>query len=151
MEALIARIDGSTLADAVRGSVWAYPLLEIVHIAAFAALFGSLLLLELRVFGVGTAIGLRPLTRLAAITALGGFLLAALSGGVMWVSNAVQLSGHPAFLFKLGMIGMAGANAAVFHWRDSVGRHDAVARTQAALSLALWIGVIGAGRLIAYL
>jgi hypothetical protein len=151
VDGVIARIDGSTLATAVRGSVWTYPLLEIVHIAAFAALFGGLLLLELRVFGAAADIGLRPLSRLAVATAIGGFLLAAFSGALMWVSNAVQLSAHPAFLFKLGMIGMAGVNAAVFHWRDSVGRHDAVARGQAALSLILWIGVIGAGRLIAYL
>jgi hypothetical protein len=151
MNSVIARIDASPLAEWVRVSVWAYPILEIVHIAAFAALFGSLLLFELRVFGAATDIALRPLTRLAVRTALAAFVLAALSGGAMWASNAVQLSEHPAFLAKLGMIGIAGLNAAVFHWRDGVGRHDAAARGQALLSLLLWLGIIGAGRLIAYL
>jgi hypothetical protein len=46
---------------------------------------------------------------------------------------------------------LAGANALVFHARDSLRRHDTVARVQAALSLVLWAGVIAAGRLIAYL
>jgi hypothetical protein len=34
--------------------------------------------------------------------------------------------------------------------RGSLARPDAVAKLQAALSLLLWLGVIGAGRLIAY-
>jgi hypothetical protein len=38
----------------------------------------------------------------------------------------------------------------VFHLRDSLARPDAIARAQAVLSLALWLGVISAGRLIAY-
>jgi hypothetical protein len=37
-----------------------------------------------------------------------------------------------------------------FHARGSLARPDALARWQAALSLVLWLGVIGAGRLIAY-
>jgi hypothetical protein len=38
----------------------------------------------------------------------------------------------------------------LFQLRDGARRHDRIARLQAAASLALWIGVIFAGRLIAY-
>jgi hypothetical protein len=34
---------------------WAYPALEVVHIAGIALLLGSLVLLELRVWGAGAA------------------------------------------------------------------------------------------------
>jgi hypothetical protein len=148
---MIAAIESAWPATAIRTSVWAYPILEMVHIGSFAALFGGLLLLELRVFGAAADIALRPLTRLAVRTALAAFALAAGSGALLWVSNAVEFTAHPAFQAKLGLIGMAGINAAVFHWRDGVGRHDHIARAQAALSLLLWAGVICAGRLIAYL
>jgi hypothetical protein len=148
---VLASIEASALAEVIRRSAWAYPLLEIVHIFSFGALIGALLTLEVRVFGVAADVAVRPLARLAVPVALAGFSLAAVSGALLWISDAVALSTHPAFLAKLGMIGMAGANAAVFHWRDGIGRQDAIARAQAALSVLLWLAVVGAGRLIAYL
>jgi len=147
---VIAQIDGSALADAVRTSAWAYPVLEAVHLCSLAALFGGLLVLDLRLFGAGREVGLRPLARLSTRVAAGGFLGAAGSGALLWVSDAVALSENPAFLAKLALITVAGVNAALFHLRGSVRRHDRIAHLQAGVSLALWIGVIFAGRLIAY-
>jgi len=147
---VIAQIDGSALADAVRTSAWAYPVLEAVHLCSLAALFGGLLVLDLRLFGAGRDIALRPLARLSARVAAGGFLGAAGSGALLWASDASALSANPAFLAKLGLITVAGVNAALFHLRGSVRRHDRIAHLQAGLSLALWIGVIFAGRMIAY-
>ena len=147
---MIAQIDGSALAEAVRTSAWAYPVLEAVHLCSLAALFGGLLVLDLRLFGAGRDIGLRPLARLSARVAAGGFAGAAGSGALLWASDAVALSANPAFLAKLALITVAAINAAFFQLRDSARRHDRIAYLQAALSLALWIGVICAGRLIAY-
>jgi len=138
------------LAEAIRRSVWAYPALEILHIAAFATLVGSLLVMELRVFGVQPTISLTALGRLAARAALTGFGFAVLSGSLLFVSAAAEIAANPAFQVKLVLILMAGTNALVFHARDSLRRHDVVARYQAGLSLTLWFGVIAAGRLIAY-
>ena len=148
-------IDWSTLeawplAEAIRRSVWAYPVLETLHIGAFATLVGSLLVLELRVFGAQPALSLTALGRLAVRTALTGFALAVLSGSLLFVSAAAEIAANPAFRVKLVLILMAGGNALVFHARDSLRRHDGVARLQAGLSLVLWFGVIAAGRLIAY-
>jgi hypothetical protein len=148
-------IDWSTLeawplAEAIRRSVWAYPALETLHIAALATLVGSLLLLELRVFGAQPALSLTALGRLAVGTALTGFALALLSGSLLFLSAAAEIAANPAFRVKLVLILMAGGNAVVFHARDSLRRHDGVARLQAGLSLVLWFCVIAAGRLIAY-
>ena len=146
-----AAIEAWPLAEAVRRSTWAYPLIEIVHLFALATVVGSLLLLELRVFGAQPALPLRPLGRLAVRTALAGFALSLASGSLLFISDAAQVAANAAFRVKLVLIMLAGANALVFHARDSLRRHDAVARVQAALSLVLWAGVIAAGRLIAYL
>lgn len=147
---MIAQIEGSALAAAIRAAPWAYPALEALHIAALATLFGSLLVLELRVFGAGRDLPLAALARLASRTALAGFLVAAVSGGLMWSSDAAALSANPAFLAKLALITLAGLNAALFHLRGSPDRADAAARLQAGASLALWTAAIAAGRLIAY-
>ncbi|MGZ9031490.1 MAG: hypothetical protein ACXW2G_08955 [Burkholderiaceae bacterium] len=147
---MIAQIEGAALAAAIRASPWAYPALEALHIAALATLFGSLLVLELRVFGAGRDLPLASLARLVSRTALAGFLVAAASGGLMWSSDAAALSANPAFLAKLALITLAGINAMLFHLRGSVERADAGARMQAGASLVLWAAAIAAGRLIAY-
>lgn len=148
---MLAAIENLALAEAIRRSLWAYPLLEIVHIASFGVLLGSLLLFELRVFGAARAIEPALLARLALRCALIAFAGAAASGALLFISGAGEFAAHPAFRVKLVLITIAGANAAVFHLRDGVRRHDCVARAQAAASLLLWLFVLAAGRLIAYL
>jgi len=147
---VIAQIEGSALAEAVRASAWAYPVLEGVHLCSLAALFGGLLLLDLRLFGAVPDIGVRSLARLSTRVAACGFVGVAGSGALLWASDASAISANPAFLAKLALITVAGANAVFFHLRGSARRHDAIASLQAGVSLALWIGVIFAGRLIAY-
>jgi hypothetical protein len=151
VDAVLAAIEALPLAEAIRRSVWAYPALEIVHIAGFGTLIGSLLLFELRLFGLARAIDARPLARLAIGTALVAFCCAAASGALLFISSATEFAAHPAFRVKLVLIAIAGANALVFHLRAGVRRHDAVARLQAAASLLLWLAILTAGRLIAYL
>jgi acyl-CoA reductase-like NAD-dependent aldehyde dehydrogenase len=51
---------------------WAYPLLEVVHLAGIALLLGNLVLLELRVFGAGAALARLSLALVAVGFALAG-------------------------------------------------------------------------------
>jgi hypothetical protein len=148
---MLAWIEASALAEAIRRSVWAYPALETVHIASFGALLGSLLVFELRLFGLARALQPVPLARLALGTSVVAFAGALVSGSLLFASNATELAQHPAFRVKLVLILIAGANAIVFHARGGVRRQDATARAQAAASLLLWLSVLTGGRLIAYL
>jgi hypothetical protein len=148
---VLATVEASALAAAIRGSAWAYPLLEALHIASIGALFGAVLLLELRVFGLGSAIGVVPLARLVLRTALTAFACAAASGALLAASAATEVAANPAFRVKLVLISIAGVNALVFHARGGLREGDSLARLQAAASLLLWLSVIVAGRLIAYL
>jgi len=147
---MLAGLEATALAEAVRRSVWAYPLLETVHIASIGALIGALLLLELRLLGLGQGLGVVPLARLALRTALAGFAVAALSGSLMFVSAATELAANPAFRVKLVLILIAGVNALLFHARGGLRGRDALSRLQAVASLLLWLSVLAAGRLIAY-
>ena len=149
--AALTAIEAWPLSEAIRRSVWAYPALETIHIAAFATVFGALMLLELRVFGAARAVPLTPLARLAVPVALVGFAVAAAAGALMLISSATELPFNRAFQIKLVLILIAGANAWWFHRRRSLALHDGVAKAQSLLSLLLWFGVIACGRLIAYI
>ncbi len=149
--AALVAIESWPLSEALRRSVWAYPALETIHIAAFATVFGALMLLELRVFGAVPAVPLPPLARLAVPVALTAFAVAATAGVLMLISTATELVPNRAFQIKLGLIAIAGFNAWWFHRRGSLTRHDGVAKAQSLLSLLLWLGVITCGRMIAYI
>ena len=132
------------------GHPFAYPLLEVVHVFGIALLVGNLVLLELRVWGLGTALPLVALARLALGVSLAGFGLVACSGLLMFAGQPGDLIANRAFALKMGLVALAGANAGLFHARDGLLRLDRLARAQTILSLGLWIGVMICGRWIAY-
>ena len=134
----------------LQSHAWAYPVLEMVHIAGIALLLGNLVLLELRVFGRGADLPVQPLARLALRVALGGFALALGSGLLMFASQPAELLANRAFTLKMALILAAGCNAAWFHWRGSLARCDGAARAQLVLSTLIWLAVIACGRWIAY-
>jgi hypothetical protein len=132
-------------------SPWAYPALEIVHIVGIALLLGNLVLLELRVFGQGSAIPVQDLSRLGLTLVAIGFSLAALSGTLMFATQPNELLANRAFTIKLVLLFMAGINAVVFHSRKSLEKLDTTARVLMMGSTVIWLGVITCGRWIAYL
>ena len=131
-------------------NAWAYPALEVAHIVGIALLLGSLVLFELRLWGVAAALPAAAFARLALYTALAGFGLAAASGLTMFATQPAELLANPAFRIKLALLALAGANAALFHVRGGVARLDRAARWQGLLSIGLWLAVIVCGRSIAY-
>ena len=131
-------------------SAWAYPVLEVVHLAGIALLLGNLVALELRVWGLARDLPVPALARLSLGLALTGFGLAAASGLLMFASQPQELLANRSFVLKLALLCLAGLNAALFHARGGLQRLDALARVQTLVSLGLWIGAMIAGRWIAY-
>lgn len=135
---------------AIKSNPWAYPALEVVHIAGIALLLGNLVLLELRVFGRGEVIPVRELARLSLGLAAAGFGLAATSGLLMFSTQPDELLANGAFTLKMALLLIAGCNAAWFHARGSLGKLDATARALMLASTLIWLGVLTCGRWIAY-
>jgi hypothetical protein len=129
---------------------WLYPMLEAVHIVGIALLVGSLVLLELRVWGRGAALPVQPLARLALGVTVAGFAVVVFSGLFMFAGAPGELLANSAFTVKMGLLMLAGLNAAWFHARGSLARLDAMARAQTLVSMGLWLAVIICGRWIAY-
>ena len=135
----------------LRSHVWAYPALEIVHITGIALLLGNLVLLEMRVFGLGAALPVRALASLSLGLAAAGFSIAAASGLLMFASQPAELLANRAFTLKMLLLFAAACNAGWFHGRASLDKLDLVARVQMVFSTLIWLAVVACGRWIAYL
>lgn len=155
----LAWLAGTSLSLTMRTATWAYPVVEIVHIAGFSVLVGSVVLFDLRVLGCARALPVAELGRHLLRWALMSTLLVVPAGLLLFLAHPVELANNPAFLLKLGLIAAAGLNALLFHllpyrtvasW-DRERRAPPAARLGAALSILLWLGVISCGRLLAYL
>lgn len=129
---------------------FAYPALEVVHIVGIALLLGNLVLFELRVWGAGPELPVAALARMSLGLAVLGFSMAAASGLLMFASQPLELLSNRAFVLKMGLLLLAGMNAAWFHARGSLARMDRTARALTLLSSGLWLAVIICGRWIAY-
>jgi hypothetical protein len=151
-------LHGMPLAVALRGVPWLYPTVETLHIACIALLFGSIAVVDLRLLGVSRALPVRGLSRHVLPLTMLAFLGAVATGSLLFLAHAADLVGNRVFIIKLGLITLAGVNAAIFHtgpyaraadW-DTGAAPPAPARLCAALSLAVWLAVIACGRWIAY-
>lgn len=158
------------LSAALRSSPWAYPALEIVHLAGLGLLFGSIAVVDLRLAGLWRGLPVLGLLRhVLPITALAFAALLA-SGVLLLLAHADELTTNPALQVKLLLIAFGLANAVAFHAipyralrraqaRGADMAHGnwnldapppAWARVSGLLSLLTWLLVITAGRLIAY-
>ncbi|MEC5385761.1 hypothetical protein VVD49_08500 [Uliginosibacterium sp. H3] len=128
----------------------AYPILETLHIIGLATLFGSLMIVDLRLLGLLRRLDLTALARSVLPCTLAGFALAAATGMTMFYARAGELIANPVFTAKIGLVMLAGCNAGMLHARGPL-REDFTSRCQAGLSVLIWIAVIICGRWIAYI
>ena len=151
-------IESTALGLAMRQSTWLYPAVETAHIIGLALLFGSIVVLDLRLLGLSRSLPVRKLAGHVLPWTLASFLLIVPSGFMMFVAHAGDFIANPVFALKICLILAAGTNAALFHagvfrsaanWDVGV-MPPAAARAAAALSLLLWVSVIACGRLLAY-
>lgn len=134
----------------IGSNAYAFPLLEVLHILGIALLVGNVVLLELCFLGILGWVELAALKRVTLRLALSGLVLVVASGVVMFLSQPQELWANTAFRVKLGLLGLAGANAVWFHARGGLHSAGTIARAQVMLSMVLWVAVIAAGRWIGY-
>jgi hypothetical protein len=142
----------------MREWTWLYPAVETTHILAFVLLGGSAAMWDLRLLGLSRGVPVTALERHLLPWARAGMLLAAMTGALLFISDATVLATNPAFRLKLVLIALAILNAAAFHrwtyrsvqaWNQGISSPIA-ARLAGAASLLLWASIIACGRLIAY-
>ena len=152
-------LENLAIAKAMRENLWLYPAVEIVHIVGFVVLVGSVVMFDLRVLGISKAISVRALARHLLPWSLAALALIVPTGLMMFAAHANDFISNRAFQVKMGLLLVAGINAAIFHtgpyqgvaaW-DTNAVAPGGARVSVALSIAVWIAIIACGRLLAYL
>ena len=160
MAEFLTGVEGSALGVAMRGmGVWSYGIFNLAHILGISTLFGSILVLDLRLVGLWRRIGLDTIATPALPLAAVGFTLATLSGICMITANAIDYIGNPFLLIKFPAIALGLLNAVAVSllpaWRARSYReplpHERRQLTIAGgTSLACWITALSAGRMIGY-
>ena len=153
-----AWLEASALAQAMRGWLWLYPIVEIIHILGFVMLVGAVAMFDLRLLGLSRNISVQALGRHLLRWSLAGLIFVVPAGLMMFSAHPSEFANNTVFILKLGLIVAAGINAATFHlgvyrgaanW-DSGIAVPAAAKIHALFSIAIWIAVISCGRLLAY-
>ena len=119
-----------------------------IHVLGLAALLGSIGVYDLRLLGWGRSLPADTLLRALRPLAIAGFVALALSGAILFAADATTLAGSWLFRLKLVLILLAGANVLAF---EVLGTRRLPGAAFAIVSLALWISVAVAGRMIAYI
>jgi hypothetical protein len=152
-------VENTAVAVFVSQSTFGFAMLDMLHIAAIAMLFGMILFLDLRLIGITS--------RARAVTDLSGdvlpwiwgaFAIAVITGVLMFTGQAVKYSANYAFRMKLILLGLAGINMLLFHFIAYRGvakwNHNAAVplagKLAGAISLACWIAIVIYGRFTAY-
>jgi hypothetical protein len=159
MMSFLEWLQGTWVGVLVAESLWGYPLLETIHSIGMAMMIGSLGLINLRVLGFKPDLPLLETRQLLPLAWV-GFTLNAISGTLLFTSDAVYFFGKYTFRIKMVLIILGGINAALLGqrvFRDAAAAAGAPAlppttstKWIAFLSLVFWFGAVIAGRLIAY-
>lgn len=156
MDTLYAWMEATSLSKFMTGWQWAWPWAEALHFIGMSLLFGSILIMDLRLMGF-----FRKQISLHAVHALtpwglAGFLINLLTGIGFVVTRPKSYIDNPSFDLKMFCVFLAGINFLVFWFviRKQLqtvaddGNTGGVAKTVGFSSVLLWTLVIWGGRLI---
>lgn len=155
---LLQSLEASLLGESVRSlGGWGYALINLMHILSIAILFGSIVILDMRLMGWRPQLSLQSVTALTIPIAAVGFAGAVASGICMLSANASDYIGNPFFIIKFSALFFALANAGIARqlssWKKAGGNDPIQTEWLASVglvSLLCWLIVIASGRLIAY-
>jgi len=157
--AFLESLEASGLAARIRDSLLLFPLIEAAHVSSLALVFGTIAIIDLRLLGIAST--QRSFKRMASDIlkwTWGALALTALTGTLMFITNAQVYYHNFFFRTKMLLLVLAGINVLVFeltarrtiHRWDKAPSAPAAGKAVAALSLAIWIGIIFMGRWIGF-
>jgi len=146
-------IEKTPLGAMLRESLWLFPAIEAVHLLALAIFGGALLILDLRLLGLGlNTFTTSSIERSARPWQIGSVVTLVVTGVLLGVSEAVKLYDKYAFWVK--MTALLAALLFTFLVRNRFAVRDPkdglAMKAVAIASLAIWFTVAAAGRWIGY-
>ena len=156
---LLRSIEASGLATWLRGSLYAFPLIESFHVIGLTLVFGTVAIIDLRLLGLASS--RRPFATLASETirwTWAAFAGTAATGALMFSTNALAYYQNTQFRFKMSLLVLAALNVLIFNLTAgrSVPRWNTdkaaplSGKLAGVFSLLIWIGVIFLGRWVGF-
>jgi hypothetical protein len=157
VDPFLAYIEGSALSEWIRGSesIFAFPAIITLHTIGMGFLAGGSAAIDLRVLGFAPGIALKSMARFLPVLWL-AFVVNAASGTLLLIAYPTKALTNPIFYIKLCLIALAVGlvyriGRTVLRAPDAEQKAKARrARVLALASLAAWVALITAGRLLAY-
>ncbi len=157
--AFLKALEGSGLATKIRESLLLFPMLEATHVIGLGLVFGTIAIIDLRLIGLASS--QRSFKRMYSDIlkwTWAAFALTALTGALMFITNATVYYHNFYFRTKMLLLVLAGINMGAFEltlgrkvesW-DKAPSAPPLGRVVGVLSIALWIAVIFMGRMIGF-
>jgi hypothetical protein len=145
----------TAIGEGIRDSTWAFPVIEAFHLLGLGLTVGAVLIVDLRLLGVGLV--RQPVAQLSAATEpwlLGSLALMFTTGSLLFLSEATKC--YYSIPFWVKMTSLFLVLAFTFTFRRRVTRtgltsdRPRLARSTALISLVLWFGVAWGGRWIGF-
>jgi hypothetical protein len=155
----LVALEATALAGALRGSVWAYPLVNTAHILGVALLVGAMIPLDLRLLGAWRSVPLAPLWRVLTRTASAGLGLAIVFGTLLFITRATEYAASGLFLSKMVAVSVGTANALAVRtlvpddiapMKSAIEKPPVRLQLAGGVSLAAWLAALALGRLVGY-
>lgn len=142
----------TAIGEAIRNSVWLFPIIEVFHLLALGVLGGAVLLVDLRLLNLGlTSVPVSRVADAARPWMTRSLAVIVVSGVLLFLSEALKCYENPAFWAKMTLLLLALGVAYLVRPRwTSTAEPAAGARLVALVSLTLWLGVGIAGRGIGF-
>lgn len=146
--------EATFLGNAVRESIWLFPVLEATHLTTLCVLGGAVLVVDLRMMGLGLRQArIHELARHVRPLLIGSVVMMLSTGTLLFLSEAIKCFYNTAFWVKMPTLAIA--LVFTFTVRARMVRDDRFetcirSRLLASISLALWFTVAAAGRWIGY-
>jgi uncharacterized membrane protein YhdT len=141
------------IGEAIRNSTWLFPVIEACHLLGLGVLAGTVLIVDLRLLGVG--LRRAPVALLAADVApwmFGSLIVMVVSGTLLFLSEAIKCYYSFPFWVKMTALVLAILFTFTIRRRATLTPADQAppARLTALISLALWFTVAWGGRWIGF-
>lgn len=146
--------EGTMIGVAVRESLWLFPIVEAVHLLGLSLLGGVLLVVDLRMLGLGLkSQSIAELARQTRPWLVASVLVMIATGVPLFLSEAVKCYYNTAFWVKITTLPAALLYTFLIRQRIAADPSlvtSARSRLAAVASLAVWFTVAAAGRWIGF-
>lgn len=158
VRAILLWIENGALGTWIRQSDFVFPTIETFHVLSIVTVVGSITILDVRLLGLASRE--RPISDVLSDVlpwTWWAFLSAAITGGLLFTSKALEYYQDGPFRAKMILLLFAGINMGIFELltKRSIsewdkGRTPWRVKLAGGISLALWVAIVACGRWIGF-